>query len=287
MIPLLLHSVSALALSGLLLQAAPEHAQSTTLIGQVLDQTTQAPVAYASVGVLRRPVGTVADDQGRFALNLSGANDQDSLRISLLGYAPRTMQMAAQRQQLGRSGGRFYLLSAPMQLAEVVVRPGKLTRRIVGNSTNSYRVSGSFVMNTLGKQLAQGMHVRRPSPLEQVSFHVSRCIYDSLFYRVNVYQVLDGQPTTNLLPEPVYVRVRKGQTQDRLVADLRRFHLTVRGDIAMSLEMVKNLGPGELMLSVSLLKGPVYFADQAMSGLERVRGFGVGIDATVTEYRNN
>ena len=174
-----------------------------------------------------------------------------------------------------------------MQLAEVVVRPGKLTRRIVGNSTNSYRVSGSFVMNTLGKQLAQGMHVRRPSPLEQVSFHVSCCIYDSLFYRVNVYQVLDGQPTTNLLPEPVYVRVRKGQTQDRLVADLRRFHLTVRGDIAVSLEMVKNLGPGELMLSVSLLKGPVYFADQAMSGWERVRGFGVGIDATVTEYRNN
>ena len=174
-----------------------------------------------------------------------------------------------------------------MQLAEVVVRPGKLTRRIVGNSTNSYRVSGSFVMNTLGKQLAQGMHVRRPSPLEQVSFHVSCCIYDSLFYRVNVYQVLDGQPITTLLPEPVYVRVRKGQTQDRLVADLRRFHLTVRGDIAVSLEMVKNLGPGELMLSVSLLKGPVYFADQAMSGWERVRGFGVGIDATVTEYRNN
>ena len=102
MIPLLLHSVSALALSGLLLQAAPEHAQSTTLIGQVLDQTTQAPVAYASVGVLRRPVGTVADDQGRFTLKLPAANDQDSLRIGLLGYAPRTMQMAAQRQ-LGRS----------------------------------------------------------------------------------------------------------------------------------------------------------------------------------------
>jgi hypothetical protein len=165
------------------------------------------------------------------------------------------------------------------------VRPGKLVRRVIGNSSNSMNTTASFDVNQIGNQLAQGMHLRRPAVLEQVSFHVAECTYDSLFYRINVYQVVNGLPTTNLLPEPVYVRVRKGQTKERLVADLRRFNLTVQGDIAVALEMVKNLGPGTLHLSASVLNGPIYMAAQSTSDWERLRGFGVGIDATVVEYR--
>ena len=283
-----------LSLLSALLLAVPETAAAQTgppaasvVAAQVLDQTTQAPVAYASIGILRHPAGTVADDQGRFTLPVPAANDQDSLRIGLLGYAPLTVQVGAFRRQLGPSGGRLYLRPAPTQLAEVVVRPGKFTQRILGNSTNSTAIEAGFRVNELGNQVAQGMHVRRPSTLEQVSFHVAKCTYDSLFYRLNVYQVLDGRPATNLLPEPVYVRVRKGHTQDRMVADLRRFNLVVQGDIAVGLEMVKDLGPGALMLSVSLLGGPVYFAKQATDCWQPLHGVGIGIDATVAEYRNN
>ena len=268
-------------------RAQATHPAADVISGQVLDQSTQAPVPYASLGVLHQPIGTVADGQGRFSLAVPAAYNQDSLRVSLLGYAPLTLPVAAFRQEPAQAGRRISLRPAPTQLAEVIVRPGAFTQRVIGNSTNSNNLSGGFGVNALGNQLAQGMHVRRPSTLEQVSFHVSRCTYDSLFYRLNVYQVVNGMPTANLLPEPVYVRVRKGQTQDRMVADLRRFNLTVQGDIAVGLEMVKDLGPGQLMLSVGLLQGPIYVAKQATNGWERVRGFGVGIDATVTEYRSN
>jgi hypothetical protein len=275
------------AVLGLLIWLAPAvvAAQAATITGQVLDAATQAPVPYASVGVLHRPAGTVADDQGRFTVDVPGAYDQDSLRVGLLGYAPLTVPVAAFRQQLARSGGRLLLRSAPTELAEVVVRPGTATRRVIGNSTVSNVVSGGFKLNKLGNQLAQGLHLRRPAALEQVSFHVAECTYDSLFYRVNVYQVANGVPTASLLPEPVYVRVRKGQTKARFVADLRRFNLVVQGDIAVGLEMVKELGPGELRLSMSVLKGPIYIADQSAGDWEKMRGFGLGIDATVVEYR--
>lgn len=265
----------------------PGQAQpGTRLTGQVLDQATQAPVPYASLGVLHQPLGTVADDQGRFAFDVPLANDSDSVRIALLGYAPLTLQVRALRQRLAPAGGGPLLLRAtPMALAEVVVRPGQLTRRVIGNSSNSANVTATFDVNKIGNQLGQGMYVRRPALLEQVSFHVAHCTYDSLFYRVNVYQVVKGEPTANLLPEPVYVRVRKGQIKDRFVVDLRRFQLTVQGHLAVTLEMVKDLGPGTLHLSASLLNGPIYLADQSASGWERLRGFGLGIDATVAEYR--
>jgi hypothetical protein len=260
-------------------------AQPTVLTGQVLDQAKQAPVAYASLGVLHRPAGTVADAQGRFSLDVPAAYDADSLRLALLGYAPLTVRVADFRRQLAQSGGRVLLRATPTPLAEVLVRPGTATRRVIGNSTVSNTVSGGFRLNRLGSQLAQGLHLRRPAALEQVSFHIAECTYDSLFYRINVYQVRNGVPTTNLLPEPVYVRVRKGETKERFVADLRRFHLTVQGDIAVGLEMVKDLGPGSLTLSMSVLKGPIYIADQSAADWGRMRGLGLGIDATVVEYR--
>ena len=273
------------SLSLLALQLPAFAQTSAALNGQLLDQTTQRPVAYASVGVLRRPLGTVADDQGRFSLNLPATYDQDSVRLALIGYAPRTLSVADLRRQLNQNGGTMLLQPAATQLAEVVVRPGKLTRRIIGNSSNSTHTTASFDVNRPGNQIAQGMHLRRPAQLEQVSFHVAECTYDSLFYRINVYQVVDGQPTTSLLPTPVYVRVRKGQLKDRFVADLRSFNLTVQGDIAVALEMVKGLGSGTLHLSGSVLGGPIYFTDQSANGWDRLRGFGVGIDATVAEYR--
>jgi hypothetical protein len=262
----------------------PALTTAQTITGQVLDQATQASVAYASIGVLHRPVGTVADAQGRFTLNVPASYDSDSLRLALLGYAPLTVRVADFRRQLAQDGGRVLLHAAPTPLAEVLVRPGTATRRVIGNSTVSNTVSGGFKLNRLGSQLAQGLHLRRPAALEEVSFHVAECTYDSLFYRINVYQVANGLPTASLLPEPVYVRVRKGETKQRFVADLRRFHLTVQGDIAVGLEMVKELGPGELRLSMSVLKGPIYIADQSAGDWEKMRGFGLGIDATVVEY---
>jgi hypothetical protein len=272
------------SLAALLPATAP--AQSAApLSGQVLDAQTQAPLSYASVGVLHRAAGTVADEQGRFALAAPAGSEHDSVRVSLLGYAPLTLPVAELRRQLGQAGGQLRLRPVHTRLAEVVVRPGKSVRRVLGNSSNSTSVTGQFGVNRLGNQIGQGMHLRRPAELEQVSFHVATCTYDSLFYRVNVYQVTKDQPQQNLLPEPVYVRVRKGQIKDRLVVDLRRFHLQVQGDIVVALEMVKDLGPGTLQLSASLLDGPIYTTESQLNGWERTRGIGIGIDATVVEYR--
>ncbi|MCC2547839.1 carboxypeptidase-like regulatory domain-containing protein [Hymenobacter sp. BT175] len=271
-------------LLALLIFPALARAQSGRLAGQVVDQSTQAPISYASVGVLRQPLGTVADDQGRFSLDLAAGFENDSLRISLLGYAPLTIRIADLRRQLQQSGGKVRLQPAPTRLAEVRVRPGKTRRRVVGNSSSSNNVTAAFVINRLGNQIGQGMRLKRLSAVEQVSFHVAECTYDSLFYRVNVYQVQKDQPVKSLLTKPVYVRVLKGQIEDRLVVDLRPYNVWAKGDIVVALEMVKDLGPGTLQLSSSLMDGPLFVTDNSLNGWEKIRGFGVGIDATITEY---
>ena len=280
------------------LAARPALAQTPVapLRGQVTDAATGRPVAYASVGVLHRPVGTVADGQGRFVLAVPAAYDADSLRISLVGYQAYT---AAVGQVRHRTCPPETTCAVPLTpntaLAEVVVRPqGRAVRRVLGNSSNSKRAILSFVSKDLGNQLGQGMHIKHPTMLEDVSFHVAMCTYDSVFYRVNVYRLgPDGLPDEqrNMLPEAVYVRLTKTQIADRIRVDLSRYSLWLRpGDnIAVCLELVRDLGPGLLSLSAKVLGGPFLFKDKGYKGhkvgWQKVGAVGAGIDATVTEIR--
>jgi hypothetical protein len=282
-------------LSGYLSTPAYAQSESESVSGQVLDRNTRAPLPYASVGVLGRPAGTVADEQGRFSLPISREYDADSLRISLVGYRPLTITVRAFRQRACPAGPACPVLlvaAAQTALSEVVVRPkGRAVRRVLGNSSNSKFASMLFDSNDLGNQVGQIVRIKRPAMLEQVSFHINKCSYDSLFYRVNVYRLgADDQPDEqrNILPEAVYVRLAKAQTADRIRVNLSRYQLWLEPGqhVAVCLELVRDLGPGKLELTATMLGGPMCVKEGGVTEpWEKVGAFGMGIDATVTEIR--
>jgi len=177
-------------------------------------------------------------------------------------------------------------------LSEVFVRPkGRAKRRVLGNSSNSKRASMGFDSNDLGNQTGQLIRIKRPTMLEQVSFHINKCTYDSLFFRVNVYRLgPNGLPDEqrNILPEAVYVRLAKAQTTSRIRADLSRYQLWLEPGqyVAVCLELVRDLGAGKLYLTATMLGGPLFVKEGGVTrAWEKVGAFGMGIDATVTEIR--
>ncbi|UYZ61651.1 carboxypeptidase-like regulatory domain-containing protein [Hymenobacter weizhouensis] len=287
--------LAALCLSGGLVVSAQAQSEPGTVAGQALDQATGQPLPYASVGVLGRPVGTVADAEGRFRLAIPAQYNQDSLRISLVGYRAFTMPVREFRRRVcpaAEAGCAVALVPAPQTaLAEVKVRPGgRAVRRVLGNSNNSQFASQLFASNVLGTQIGQRIRIKHPSMLEQVSFHINECTYDSVFYRVNVYRLgPDGHPDEqrNVLPEAVYVRLAKAQTADRIRVDLSRYQLWLEPgqEVAVCLELVRDLGPGRLLLTATVLGGPLFEKHGIAESWEKIGAFGMGIDATVTEIR--
>jgi len=282
-------------LSGLTIQAYAQSAPAATPVsGQALDQN-RAPLPYASVGVIGQPVGTVADEQGRFRLSVPAQYDADSLRISLVGYRPYTVTVRDFRRRACQTETLCpVVLTAAAQttLREVVVRPkGKAARKVLGNSGNSTSTSVGLEGNSLGNQIGQLIRIKYPSMLEQVSFHINQCTYDSVFYRVNVYRMgPDGLPDEqrSVLPKAVYVRLAKAQTADRIQVDLSRYQLWLEPEqhVAVCLELVRDLGPGKLYLTAKMLGGPVFGKNRDKSeDWKKMGGVGAGIDATVTEIR--
>ena len=114
-IPLLLFSILILPVSAQTLPA--------TLTGFVADETG-VPLPFASVGVVNTPVGTVADDNGRFTLYLTeSVRLTDTVQISLLGYKSDRRPIG-QLAEVLQARPVVTLMLRPAQLAEVTVFKG-------------------------------------------------------------------------------------------------------------------------------------------------------------------
>ena len=107
---------------------APGHAVS----GVVIDQKTNAPVPYASVSVPGTGVGTVADSQGHFTLQMASGQVQ----VSSVGYATATVAAAAAPLTVR-------LVPAAYDLQDVQVRgesldPRKIMKKVLAALPKNY-----------------------------------------------------------------------------------------------------------------------------------------------------
>ena len=252
----LLSLLSWLAVSVAFGQSPP----ATTITGQVLDQATHRPLGFVSVGVLRQPFGTVADAQGRFQLSLPASYDADSVRFSLLGYASRTLRVADLRRAV--AAGPLLLRAQAVPLTEARVKAKNLKRRTAGSTGTAIRFDG-FPANMAGNQVGQVIAVKKPAFLEDISWHLFSCTYDTVYFRLNIYKLRDDYPAENILPRSVYLKVSRQQAQEQLSLDLRPFHLYLTENVVVALELVRSLGTGELWFRQPLVGGgPHYRLEQ-------------------------
>lgn len=116
----------------------------------VLSKSTREPIIYASVGVINRNLGTVADTLGNFSLNIPAEFINDSIRISSIGYIAKTFAV----KDIQIIPDTIYLADNVMMLKEVVVKPQRIKQKTAG----SIGASGFIYINVEGyKAAGQGL----------------------------------------------------------------------------------------------------------------------------------
>lgn len=232
----LLVLICALPLTWPVMAQAPE---SRELRGLLRDEAG-APLAYATVGVVGQPIGTVADAAGRFQLKLPITVERsDSVRFGLLGYRPRTWAVAA----LPANPVDVTLAEAPTMLPEAAVRARGLDTARIGNPHYQTHLITNFALSkqpgqNVGAEIGRVFQLpRRGAWLE--SFRCVVCsTFDTVRLRLNVYRLRDGIPAEPLLIRPLYRELI--DARDRWVTfDLRAENLFVtEGEVAVTVEWV-------------------------------------------------
>ena len=149
-----------------------------TLKVALTDCKTKEPIPYAHVGIAEKGVGTISNEQGRFALRIPAENMNDTLTISYIGYETKRLLISSIPSSVE-------LCPSNIQLKEVTVKPKKEKtlgrRKGTGNSSFAFQSIGS------GGEYASKISNSKSLVIREIGVYVeTKC--DSLTMRINLYK---------------------------------------------------------------------------------------------------
>ena len=248
---------------------------SQTIKGVVLDKQTGAPIKYTSVGIVNKPYGTYCNIDGIYKLELPKFSETDSIRFSCVGYKPVSFDINDYLKKRKFSQDTIYLREKAYEIKEVVVHGGKRKNKIIGNKN----AICMFKIGTL-EDRETGIIIRNDKhlSLKKVSFKISMAGYaepDSAVFRFNIYSLKDGLPHKNILKEPIYFHLKKGQfDNNKIHFDISDHNIQISHDFAATFELIKKYGGNRIYFTGNFFGCKTVSRSGPQDNWKKVRGDG-------------
>lgn len=245
--------------------------------GVVLDAATLEPLPYVNVGVIGRVKGTVTDGSGAFSLTLPDQYNNDSLRVSMIGYEAETWLVADLKNR--KQPVKIKLPAVDYEIKAVEVNSSKLKRKTLGSTSTSLTMAVGFGTSALGNEVCVKINVKKkPVLLNKFNFHIARSTCDTVIFRINIYDLKDGMPNQNLLHQNLIVSTT--QTSGPLSVDLSPYRLWLEEDFAIGVEYIVPCKDEAVFFSGAFL-GSIYSRTTSQADWETIKGFDLGFNVEV------
>jgi hypothetical protein len=254
------------------------------LKGKVIEEGTNQPVSFASVGVKSRTYGTVCDENGNFELKVGTFLDSDTLKISAIGYQAKGFLMNKAKSFTSET---IILKPGSIQLSEVKVKPGKTVQKTLGNKNYNENICMSF-QGPEGSWKGTEVSIKANNKkgrlvfIEDFNFYIVKNLYkDSLTFRLNFYKEdKDGMPGENILRKPIIfkTKVRSGIVSIKL----KDYFINCDDDFFISLECLEEKIDKDVFCFSGALLGPSYAKMSTFSDWVKLPVGGVDLNVTVT-----
>ncbi len=207
-------------------------AQSILIKGKVINADTGAPIAYATVGVKGKELGTISSSQGNFEFKAPAQSitATDKIIISSIGYERQELLV----KNAATENLEVRLRPQVISLTEVAIKPRKLKSKVLGKNDREYFTSTAFfnrsdvIDDKLGKETGNIIPISKSCYLNSFSVYVNSNEFKSIKFRLNLYAVKDGLPAESLLKEEILFDIKDQQT-GWVEVDLRKYNLHVEG----------------------------------------------------------
>lgn len=280
-------------LTGILwLLTTPSWAQNRVLEGIVLDQVTQRPVPFATVGVPAQPLGTAGNEAGAFRLVLPATANPAAVVVSSVGYEAATVPLAT--WPAGPQTIRLH--PARVSLGEVVVRGGKVKTKTFGRTGASTLMVArmytepDLVSDELAREQGTLVSVDPYCVLRDVNFFVAFNRFRSVKFRLQLYSVRQGLPDRPLLRRNIFVEVTQPRGWVRV--DLQADSLVLRGleEVAVTLQWVRSEAQEDSQKAFGIAAVPtpghsILFRDKSQAPWRAVKPGNLSLYLTADSYQ--
>ncbi len=202
-------------------------------------KTTNQPLPYASIGVLNKPIGTIADSTGNFNLTIPNENLNDTLQISMVGYWPVKLLV----KDFIKTNNIVYLTEKVTQLKEVTVSSQYSHTEIVGRQSGGSLIQASLIPKGDGPPAVgaeSGLKLQAPhypALLDNANVYFSANNFKLIKFRLNFYSLKNNLPDTLLFNKEILVSLNNYKTGWTRI-DLTTYDLVINSDCAVTLQWV-------------------------------------------------
>ena len=252
--------------------------------GIILDTDTKQGIPFAAIGIAGTNKGCLSDQSGHFTLQITQLTDHDSLKISSIGYEPKSVSITAFKNNPAQT---IYLKALSYRLAEVMVKSQNTGYKILGTSKYSKDICTAFIgsdHNWRGEQAAIQANYKEKETvfLESFHFYIIKNEYtDSLQFRIMLYKVDEkGYPGETFLRKPILFKTntKLGEVQ----IDLSVYEISTKEDFFISLECLEEKMESGKFCFAGSVKVPSFVKMSAFEKWQRVRGGGGDFNVKVS-----
>jgi hypothetical protein len=230
------------------------------LKGQIIELGNGNPISYSKISVFHKKRHTVSDIDGRFTLDISNLNGNDTLLISAIGFEDLNFLISHCREfMLNEIELKIELTPLTKDLEEVTVIGGKKRTMNAGNNIKSPMIISGFQDRPLGSEMGtiQKYNKKNKGLIKVLHFNSFINEPDSLKFRVNLYEVVDGIPNKSISKKPIYFY---GKTIDgSIIMDISEMKIYVENDFFVSIELIENIGRKGLFFKSAFLRSPSFY----------------------------
>lgn len=216
--------------------------ESISIKGKIIQQENDHPLAYVSIGILNKSMGTLTDTLGNFNFQISRENLADTLQISLVGYFSKQI---AVKSFIESNESIIRLKVKVIELAEVKVSNRKLNIETIGRQSGGKFIQVSIhnkksVEETIGSEMGMRFKTKKPNTtLKDFSFNISGNNFNSIKYRINIYSVKDNMPDTLIYNKQIFMTLENFKTGWTKV-DLEPYQIQVPQDFIITIQWVES-----------------------------------------------
>ncbi len=248
--------------------------------GIIKDAKTHEPVPYVNIGIVKKDKGTVSTHQGTFKFEIPSSLMNDTIRLSSIGYHPKSM-LAKDFVEILKSNQIIELQPDIMELDEVVVKNKKLKEKILGNKTKSKKMRGAFSYAVAGNEVGIKVKIKdSPTYIEKFHANVVSNTSEKVKFRLNFYSIKDGMPNEKLVKENIIfsVNVKEGQ----FTLDLKEYNIVLEEDFYSTIELLENQQEDEgVFFSAGLFGNTMAYRYTSQGEWTKSGTVGIGFNYTV------
>lgn len=223
---------------------------SQNKIEGIIVDSLKNPIQYTNIGILNKSIGTVSNEEGKFILNISNANLNDTLRVSCFGYKPKDFLVKnIELEKLIR----IELEEEVTILEEINILSGDLKTYTVGKDKTDTKHKVIFADEkmssiNLGTEIGKkfDLDTKKASLLSEFKFYIKNNNFSSNTFKINVYSLNKNKPGNILSSKNIVVSVGDSY-KGWVTVNLEDYNIIVQEDVIISVQWIDYVGSGNTL----------------------------------------